>query len=199
MPYKLSSLLTFKNVRLVVCVLLCVIGFVSFGQSQIDSLQTQNALNAYQTQYASLQEEYNKVATTAVKSEDKVQSEIHSASVAGNKIAELQSAYSGMNPDSGNFESTYLEIDSYLSQQDKNERVPWYGGVSFDYVWTFCSTYDFEGSSLPCIWLCYQQSGGEAVGPVLAYATASYSPSANGFSNVSHNMTYEGASLNETT
>lgn len=78
------------------------------------------------------------------------------------------------------------DMEEYFT--DSSARVSWYDCKDLDYTWSFRTTYDFQGESVPVIWTCY-----DADNELLAYTTAVYNVASNKFSKVDKTITRKGA------
>lgn len=177
----------------VLCGLLAAafVGVLFVGNGKLGSLQGKS--DEYQAKIAELTGKLNEAKEKAdyvppVTLSEKEQAEVTgSAKELGDKVAELQNAYAGLDPAGDGFTKNVEALDACFAEGSKNARVPWYSG-SIKGVWTFITDGTFKGEDKQVLWLCQNPDSGDLV----AYATAVFYRESGLFDDVSYEMSLLG-------
>lgn len=135
------------------------------------------------------------IANTTVFTVDDAKQNSADATSLGQKVAELQNKYIGMTDDSA-ITSNAAALSEAFSSDAQNARTPWFSYSVMDDAgnlaqWSFKSVTgysDSDATQLNVVWLCTYGSSDQA----LAYATATYDPTSNTFSDVATHITMYG-------
>lgn len=124
---------------------------------------------------AALTQEIQDIQNTEVATAEEVTSSIHSAYEAGEAVARLQNQYMSDSLTDAQLEATSSELDSYLADDSKNFRTPWFTGNG---TWRFMSTFTFTQDTMDVLWECTGSN------KLYAYATGTYDSAQNRFTNI---------------
>lgn len=127
-----------------------------------------------------------------------VRSHIYSAREKGEAMAELQMRYLSVTLPGDTEESVNAYMDTLYAIKDEMMEYlevgasgmgMWFGELTHpgEFTWTFETTYDFAGNSVPCVWTCRDSSG-----KLVAYATSTYNAMTEKFSAVNNQLTLRG-------
>lgn len=127
-----------------------------------------------------------------------VRSHIYSAREKGEAMAELQMRYLSVTLPGDTEESVNAYMDTLYAIKDEMMEYlevgasgmgMWFGELTHpgEFTWTFETTYDFAGNSVPCVWTCRDSSG-----KLVAYATSTYNAMTEKFSAINNQLTLRG-------
>lgn len=151
-------------------------------------------------QIGDLESNVSQLEKTSGISKKEVEVRTHTATEAGQAVADQQNEYGKLSGMSQNdqIDRTHKiagELDKYFAEEDKNARAPWYMPPrGTNATWTFASTYAFNQDGSKVIWVCRDKTG-----KLLAYTLADYNTKDKTFSQVSKAVTVAGAELIEPT
>ena len=106
----------------------------------------------------------------------------------GEKAAQCQNAYFGMDASSEGFDANVAAMDACLGEGAKDSRVPWYTG-SIPGTWKFVSDGWFKGPDKNVLWLCQNPDDNRLV----AYATGVYNKETGLFTEISYTLSLIGS------
>ena len=157
---------------------------VTFGGADFESRYADN-----QATITQLEEQIKDLENADSPDAAKMNQDLHSAADTGLKVAEYQTKYQTIDatvtPDAVTENAEALS--EYFTDDAQNGRSPWFtpskGDAKVD--WEFKSTYSFNGTKVPVIWLCTIDGSDELV----AYATATFDAETGKFSDVETNTT----------
>lgn len=155
------------------------------GESSFESQVTAN-----EKVIGSLQDDIKRLEGRKAESAADKNKDLHSASDAGRKVAELQANYQTLdataNPDG--VKENAASLSAYFGDDAQFGRTPWFTITKGDSKadWRFKSTYSAFESVVPVIWVCYPE-GNDA--DLLAYVTAEFHADDGKFYDVERHMT----------
>lgn len=170
--------------------------FIS-ASSKLDELDAKAA--GLEAQIKAKQEEIDNFEVKPVDVEY-VQETLNTCMVQGNNVAELQNNYRSLlktyystlkDADLDAITENSEALSAYLTKgkgQGYWYSIPSTSSSDLAYTWEFCTTYQFTGSSIPVIWVCYE----DGTQNMLAYATGTYNMTTQKFSDVESFMTNYG-------
>lgn len=105
--------------------------------------------------------------------------DLNSARTDGQAVAKIQESYwqiatTDMDERGEQLTAVAEQMDAYLASSDTNYRTPWFSYDSSwravdSFSWTFTTTYSFQGSLVPVLWVCHNSTG-----QLVAYCTGTY-------------------------
>lgn len=75
--------------------------------------------------------------------------------------------------------------------ENKDGQSCWYPAPTTNCEWTFCTTYQFSGESIPVIWMCYDKDTND----LLAYSTSIYNVVSQKFNKIDTHITHIGQNV----
>lgn len=157
-----------------------IAGFTGYaGNAYADTYRS----NAQQIQ--DLKADIATLSLEGVVTPKEVEDVVGNASESGQAVADLQNKYAGLGTDEDAIKANAAEIKRYFNDASSNAGAIWLQNGT----WSFRTSYNFNESTLDCLWTCVDGDGN-----LLGYVTAQYNSKDKVFSDFTKTITHKGNS-----